>query len=77
MELVRNPRFLTKDDKGYKLRRRVPDGIEELVGKTAWVKDWVGLHIKKLVNKRIPSQFGRPLRSRSMSACVVWLHLNL
>ncbi len=37
------PPYLTKDDKGYKLRRPVPPAFRELVGKTQWVERLSGM----------------------------------
>ena len=30
--------YLSRDDKGWKLRRRVPDKLQKLVGKTQWIE---------------------------------------
>lgn len=34
--------YLSRDDKGWKLRRRVPDKLQKLVGKTQWVERLAG-----------------------------------
>lgn len=34
--------YLSRDDKGWKLRRRVPDKLQKLIGKTQWVERLAG-----------------------------------
>lgn len=39
--------FLSRDDKGWKLRRRVPAKLQGLAGKTQWVKRLSGVNFKE------------------------------
>jgi len=43
MEQLPKIPYLTKDDKGHKLRRRIPDELKKVVGKSEWVERCSGL----------------------------------
>ncbi|TCP61083.1 phage integrase family protein [Rhodovulum bhavnagarense] len=43
MQDMPKQQYLSRDDKGWKLRRRVPANIQELAGKTQWVERMAGV----------------------------------
>lgn len=43
--------YLSRDDKGWKLRRRVPDKLQKLIGKTQWVERISGISFREACEK--------------------------